>query len=568
MEAPTTGAWTASNATLSKVYVGVNGSKALRVTRTGAGAYAYQTVLTIGKTYVVKGMYSGDGSTAPAIGLGGADTCIGSTSVVLQSIDCVGIAVGTQLKLRVPANSYANFDNITVTEVASTVVREVSRSLDFSSATTTRVVAPVSTAITNAFQQAGTYTVYSRFKVTSSEENEIIWGFDTSGSNRHGFVWNSVNSLLGFQIYNGSTYTAKSVPLSSISLNVWHTAVAINNAGTLNLYVDGILATGTTNNYAISNSQGRFWVGSSGLGTNGSRAIRGFVDATYVWNRVLTSSEISGLNRNIISPSALLIAWDFNSPSTSTAYDTSGNGNNGVITGALPDTNTPPNVSASTPLNPTVVSDVSRSMANNGTAGNYVNVPTNATLNFASTGFAVSLWIKNSDVGTATKRPIYKRSSNTGFLLQTRADGDYEFGVGSSTALVLRTFGVTASEAPKWNHLVATFDGSFIRAYKNGVFFSLSTCSSIADATGTDLSFLSDKLTNGFSGNIDKVRIYSRALSASEISAMYNQKIIPRNGLVGEWLMDEGSGNTFNDTSGNNNTGTGTGVTFSTDVPN
>jgi len=62
-----------------------------------------------------------------------------------------------------------------------------------------------------------------------------------------------------------------------------------------------------------------------------------------------------------------------------------------------------------------------------------------------------------------------------------------------------------------------------------------------------------------FKGAIDEVRIYSRALSAAEVSAQRNgglgQYGLPEAGLVAGWHMDEGSGWLAGDYSGNGNTG-------------
>ena len=59
-----------------------------------------------------------------------------------------------------------------------------------------------------------------------------------------------------------------------------------------------------------------------------------------------------------------------------------------------------------------------------------------------------------------------------------------------------------------------------------------------------------------FNGRIGEVRVYTRALSAAEVLALYNGQTVSRTGLAGEWLMTEGSGAAIADTSGNGNNGT------------
>ncbi|MFH1820642.1 MAG: hypothetical protein ABH805_01905, partial [Candidatus Nealsonbacteria bacterium] len=57
--------------------------------------------------------------------------------------------------------------------------------------------------------------------------------------------------------------------------------------------------------------------------------------------------------------------------------------------------------------------------------------------------------------------------------------------------------------------------------------------------------------TNYFDGTLDEVKLYSRALSASEVRYYYN-----RGGPVAHWKMDEGSASTAYDSTENNNDGT------------
>jgi len=66
---------------------------------------------------------------------------------------------------------------------------------------------------------------------------------------------------------------------------------------------------------------------------------------------------------------------------------------------------------------------------------------------------------------------------------------------------------------------------------------------------------------------VDDVRAYSRALSASDVSALYQsgnakRKVADNNGLVGYWSFNEGVGAQAGDSSGNDNTGTITGATW------
>jgi len=122
-----------------------------------------------------------------------------------------------------------------------------------------------------------------------------------------------------------------------------------------------------------------------------------------------------------------------------------------------------------------------------------------------------------------------------------------------------------------WQHAVVVYNGSNILIYINGALTATSTpaISGNIQNTGGSLKIgaeLSDDLSK-FSGSIDDVRFYNRALSATEIEDLHKGNQINNTGLVGYWGFDEGSGTTTADLSGNGNIGTISGATFSSDTP-
>jgi hypothetical protein len=106
----------------------------------------------------------------------------------------------------------------------------------------------------------------------------------------------------------------------------------------------------------------------------------------------------------------------------------------------------------------------------------------------------------------------------------------------------------------EWMHVTATYDGSTVRLYINGVFI---------DSTDIALNLTSEEIRIGchggntsdhsrfFNGQIDEVRIYDYARTPAQIAWEYN-----RGGPVGWWKFDECEGETAYDTSGGGNNGT------------
>lgn len=202
-------------------------------------------------------------------------------------------------------------------------------------------------------------------------------------------------------------------------------------------------------------------------------------------------------------------------------------------------------------------------------SNNYqVQIVDNTKLQFATTGFSMSFWAKRNELTGTTKRLIYKRNGTNGFLVQLRSDGDYEMNVGNGVSLLAKAFTSLQGKSSKWNFFTVTHDLTTYKIYLNGIFVTSQALTGFTDS-GTNLFFFNDGPTgtNGTNAKLDEVRLWNYALSATEVSNLYFNNIVPRTGLVGEWLFNEGSGTTALDSSGNNNNGTITGATYTTDVP-
>lgn len=75
-----------------------------------------------------------------------------------------------------------------------------------------------------------------------------------------------------------------------------------------------------------------------------------------------------------------------------------------------------------------------------------------------------------------------------------------------------------------WYHLVGTYDGNVLRAYKNGILSDSNTGpSGPSDTESNSLKFgRHADLENYFEGDVMDVRLYNRALSSGEVGALYD----------------------------------------------
>jgi prepilin-type N-terminal cleavage/methylation domain-containing protein len=209
-----------------------------------------------------------------------------------------------------------------------------------------------------------------------------------------------------------------------------------------------------------------------------------------------------GSNPTLVSQEEGLVGyWNFDEGNGLTANDMSGNGNNGTLLG----TSTPAWLSAS-----------------NCKAGN-------SCLNF-SNGYVLA-----NGVGTGVPFATYtltgwiKASTTVGtqifesFGLPYLADnaGKDFFSASISSTQVSLT-GKTTLTPGVWYFIVASWDGSNMNLYVNGILDAHQAESGTVGAVSSLYLGNHSSLTYQFFGSLDDIRVYNRALSAAEIQEMYN----------------------------------------------
>ncbi len=113
-----------------------------------------------------------------------------------------------------------------------------------------------------------------------------------------------------------------------------------------------------------------------------------------------------------------------------------------------------------------------------------------------------------------------------------------------------------------WYHAAVTFDGTKWQLFLNGELERELAVAFTPESTsiqhfGIGTAYNSTGVAAGFfNGAIDDVRVWNSARTQAEIKANLGIEIPSATGLVGSWNMNEGSGTTTADTSGNGNDGT------------
>ena len=178
----------------------------------------------------------------------------------------------------------------------------------------------------------------------------------------------------------------------------------------------------------------------------------------------------------------------------------------------------------------------------------YVNCGTSSSADITGP-ITLEAWVR-PDVA-ATQSIVKKNGANSGYELSLSNDvpgglpQNFFFRLNGNTSYRINS----ASYYPidgTWVHVAATYDGSVIKLYINGVQEGGTVSGPPAISVnsnnlviGTDAASVG---TKNFNGGIDEVRIWNVARTAQEILDNYSKQLSSGTGLVGRWGMGEGSG--------------------------
>lgn len=180
--------------------------------------------------------------------------------------------------------------------------------------------------------------------------------------------------------------------------------------------------------------------------------------------------------------------------------------------------------------------------------------------------FSIAFWVRPTDLRDNTQSPSvghvisqFNTEVNAGWAFNAMemqdANESVRFIVFNSQGNEFSTPSVPIHHGNKFVHIVGIFDGSSVKVYKDGELFGK------VKFRGTYDSQINIPLTLGVSsgiplqhywtGRIDDLMYYDRAVSAEEVHEIFNDNNIEADGLIGFWKFD---GN-LRDISGNKHHG-------------
>jgi hypothetical protein len=368
--------------------------------------------------------------------------------------------------------------------------------------------------------------------------------------------------------------------IDTVSVNTWyHVCMTFNGgtagaAGDLHLYVNAYDVASNSANASflgLEDVTADFTVGDYDAtdAVAADTAFTGTIDEVQVFAGTLTSDQIkivmnanASINfgttatteRTQITGSAETPPvgyWKFDENTGLTAYDSSGNGNDGTLTSFVSNFWSTGNIGSALKF------DGVDSRVDAGNASVLQNLP--------ASGLSASAWIYPISSGESSSGRIVIKD-DTGpangwqWLINSSNKIEFQADFSGGTNTDLQVVATNALTLSRWQHVAVTWDGSAtatnVHIYLNGVEQTHGTdtngdATRVSDATKNLMIGSSQTGTRTFDGYIDEVKVYNYVRTGAQVAYDYN-----RGRPIGWWKFDDCSGTTAYDNSGNGNNAT------------
>ena len=408
--------------------------------------------------------------------------------------------------------------------------------------------------------------------VGSSGSAQIINRDTTGGNNSRDWQFRIQGSpaVPTIILFNTGGAIAGVVASTTVNDGKWHLVTATWDGATIRMYVDG-KASGSPASFSGTLNSGSPLLFAEASGITGGSNFNGTIDDVRIYDRALSASDVEQLynegdavhdsSPTSLVPNGLVGYWTFDGANTNwtanTTADVSGHGNTGTLVGMAPATSA-------------VLGRVGQAYSFNGT-NQYIALGN--VLNFATSPYTVSMWAQHRLLAGGWYTRMFSVEGNSGTCASIATDVNnnnlISFAVNTKVGL-----GVSVTNASQWHYYTMTWDGTTMTVYVDGVKqgTSSATGGTFNCLSTVDIGRYAAAAMDYYSGSIDDVRIYNRALSATEVKQLYNAgavgttidtapaQALSGGGLVGYWPFDGSqmnwASNLALDASGNGNNGT------------
>jgi hypothetical protein len=316
-----------------------------------------------------------------------------------------------------------------------------------------------------------------------------------------------------------TTVTVISSAASLVSISVTPSTVSVSPGGAEQFVATGLYSDGSTANLTSAVTWNTSSASVATVSSGGMVAIQGMGNATISAGisgsaTLIGASSVTGTGASTSStlPSGLLLHWTFDTANISgtTVVDVSGNNQNGIISGS----------------SVSVTGELGQALQFNGSNSSV------ATSNGAplAGNLTVTCWINTTN--TSRSEAIITKydaaGSGTGYIFRTDPAGHLEMVFGGVNGGSISTPAVDTAivNDGKWHHVAAVITLSqSVQFYVDGQPTSSVPVSIFAGGGASAFTVGVNPYTGFgtyFTGIIDDVQAYNRALGPSEISSVYS----------------------------------------------
>ncbi|MHB8261029.1 MAG: T9SS type A sorting domain-containing protein [Bacteroidia bacterium] len=410
--------------------------------------------------------------------------------------------------------------------------------------------AKAQTEIANSYNAGAGFTssqgiAYATLSHLSTCQDSVKVNTNASGYNG---TWSNSNYNL---IVNGTTVGSYSSPQTAINISAYMPITSVEVQGT------------TFNNWTTANVQVIVY------STASTSPTAPLVQSNVYYYQNSTASALTAT----LTGTGTSLVWftDSIGDNYSTTAPTPVTTSTGTVSYWVSEVNASGCESPRSKIN-VIVSVQGAALNFNGTSNDQINVGTgmNAVLG-ASGAITVEAWVNPATITSSGYSEIignYSAPANQLQFLLRQQQSTYIFAVNIGGSNFTAVTPAGTATVGVWQHVAGVWDGTNVMIYVNGVLQGTTPAvGATLNSTVTNSVVIGYETAGGgegFSGNMDEVRVWNRALCAGEIMNNMNAEVkLPQTGLLAYYQFNEGmaGGNnstvtTLADSSGNGYNGT------------
>jgi len=360
----------------------------------------------------------------------------------------------------------------------------------------------------NFSNHTGTISAWVNLDSISGGEEPVVNKRDTGNPGNRSYLFNVTNGVVNWYTYNTDSNQQQVSSTSSLSASQWHHIVVTLDQTNIKIYIDGVLDKTASSTYtSIQDDGADFTIGYRG-NNSGHVYADGSIDQVRIFNKAISAEDVATLynetsstasNTNPFSEGAgvALYSFDYDASEASGYYD-----------------GTPSNVDFGV-----------GGKINYGARFNGSSSIINTSVDFDTlTDYTISMWINPSSNNKYFAGTVAASTALNGIYLNLTSGNLIRFFERNNSNTVTSLTSTDTVTLNAWNHIVVVRDGSTNYIYvNNGTPVSLSN-STITHTTDFTIGRAGAFTSTYFDGSIDQVRIFSTALSSSQVTELYNEK--------------------------------------------